>query len=593
MMFSRYFRPFVPGFRVRSQNDVPGFNVDENSSPRAGAWRDARSLGAQAQSYPDAAQALAQQILRFSTSSPQLFAQSTPPIGLAGFRATTQDDVPGFKLRLEDAMPGFNLIENESGLQRQETTRSDGTRPESRPPAWLYKLLTMPVPQLSTAFDPQTGQRIVPYAPLINAGGTYPTTHENEHMAGSTRAYVDETSAPPDLSSVSAPSTEVWPSTDADEWPTSDTEELPSSDAEQWPSSDTEVQSQAPGTAPARAPSPQQAVQQATWETQLPRLPDSQLYSEGGGNKKMEDPRSAPMARLPSSIATPSVRPIADNNFILASARDDAMRQHASANGGSPFGQESVYRIGPNDALPRRDIPADTGTRHSVVASFGSPPAPANTAYQPYSANSAHPRPFEYRGQPFDVKVGNTYAPRNLPLHLANLSGVNTQGTTSASPSMTDAYPEPLVSGAQYAQVVQQNNAILRNPRIDRTTERLLSILTETVESLGAGSGPIFGIQAHFEFAKRVRALNIPGIRTEGVEQSFDLGDIVRYGLEGSVRTDVVLRDRFGTPIAVYDLKTGNAMLSPSRVKELRAAVGVPNIPVIELRYRSESAVLR
>src|SRR4029450_4538395 len=105
MMFSRYFRPFVPGFRVRSQNDVPGFNVDENSSPRAGAWRDARSLGAQAQSYPDAAQALAQQILRFSTSSPQLFAQSTPPIGLAGFRATTQDDGPGFQPRLEDDLP--------------------------------------------------------------------------------------------------------------------------------------------------------------------------------------------------------------------------------------------------------------------------------------------------------------------------------------------------------------------------------------------------------------------------------------------------------------------------------------------------------
>lgn len=158
---------------------------------------------------------------------------------------------------------------------------------------------------------------------------------------------------------------------------------------------------------------------------------------------------------------------------------------------------------------------------------------------------------------------------------------------------MSDAYPEPLIPEAQYAQVVQQNNAILRNPRIDRTTERLLSILTETVESLGAGSGPIFGIQAHLEFAKRVKALNIPGIREEGVEQSFSLGDAARYGAAGSIRTDIVLRDRSGIPIAVYDLKTGNAKLTPSRVREIRDGVGRPNIPVIELRYVDGTAVLR
>ena len=299
------------------------------------------------------------------------------------------------------------------------------------------------------------------------------------------------------------------------------------------------------------------------------------------------------MARLPSGIAAPSVRPIADNSFILANVRNDAMRQHASANGGSPFGQESVYGVGPNNAIRRGDIPANTGIRNSVIASFSFPAAPEDAAYPSYGTNSAHPTPFEYRGQPFDAKVGNTFSPRNQPLHLADLSGVNTQGKTTAGSSMSDAYPEPLIPGAQYAQVIQQNNAILRNPKIDRTTERLLSILTETVESLGAGSGPIFGIQAHFEFAKRVKALNIPGIREKGVEQSFNLGRIVRYGLDGSVRTDIVLRDRSGIPIAIYDLKTGTAKLTPSRVQELRNAVGRQDIPVIELRYVSESAFLR
>jgi hypothetical protein len=289
------------------------------------------------------------------------------------------------------------------------------------------------------------------------------------------------------------------------------------------------------------------------------------------------------VTRRPSGIAPPSVKPITNNSFILANPRDDAMRQHVSANGGSYFGRESVYRIGPNDARARRDVPPNAGIRNSVIASFGYPAAPANTA------SAAHATPFEYRGQPFNAEVNGSYSRHNPPVHLT----ANTQETSTTSPSMSDAYPEPLIPGAQYAQVIQQNNAVLRNPRIDRTTERLLSILTETVESLGGGSGPIFGIQAHFEFAKRVRALNIPGIRIAGVEQSFDLGAVVRYGLDGSVRTDIVLRDRSGIPIAIYDLKTGNAKLTPSRVQELRNAVGGQNIPVIELRYVTESAILR
>ena len=496
-------------------------------------------------------------------------------------------------------MPGFNLIENESGAQRQEAPWSHGTRPESRPPAWLYKLLTMPVPRLSTAFDPQTGRRIVPYAPLINAGGTYPTTAENEHMTGSTLAYVDETSAPPDLSSVSAPSAEEWPSTDAEEWPSPDAEEWPSSDTEErqssdaikWPS-DTEVQSQAPSTAPAWAPRPQQPVQQATWEAQLPRPTNSQLYSEGGGNTKFEDPRSAPMARLPSGIAAPSVRPIADNNFILANARDDAMRQHASANGGSYFGQGSVYRIGLNNARPRRDVPASNGIRNSVIASFGSLPRPRTPRINLMALILRTRRHLGIEVSP-STQTATAVTLAATRLYTSQICLGPTLRGPQAAALIVRRISRTTHSGAQYAQVIQQNNAILRNPRIDRTTERLLSILTETVESLGAGSGPIFGIQAHFEFAKRVKALNIPGIREKGVEQSFDLGRIVRYGLDGSVRTDIVLRDRSGIPIAIYDLKTGNAKLTPSRVQELRNAVGRQDIPVIELRYVSESAILR
>jgi hypothetical protein len=232
-------------------------------------------------------------------------------------------------------------------------------------------------------------------------------------------------------------------------------------------------------------------------------------------------------------------------------------------------------------------LPANTRTaslpnvRRSVIASFDYEGALDRTPHQAYGASSGFGTPLGYTGERFDAKPGNTYY-RNNPLNLADLHGRNIEGNEITRPSMSDAYPEPLIPGAQYAQVVvQRNEAVTGNPRIDRTTERLLSVLADTVQSLGPGAGAIFGIQAHFEFGRRVKELNIPGIREEGVKQSFSIGTIARYGLEGSVRTDIVLRDREGIPIAVYDLKTGNAKLTPSRVREIREALGRPDTQVV------------
>jgi hypothetical protein len=92
-MFNLYFRPFVPGFRVRPQNDVPGFNLDENSGPSERGWPNVMRLGTATPRYPDAAQALAQPILGLPTPSPDFLVQSALPTGLAQFRAARQDDV--------------------------------------------------------------------------------------------------------------------------------------------------------------------------------------------------------------------------------------------------------------------------------------------------------------------------------------------------------------------------------------------------------------------------------------------------------------------------------------------------------------------
>lgn len=287
--------------------------------------------------------------------------------------------------------------------------------------------------------------------------------------------------------------------------------------------------------------------------------------------------------------------PITDQSSRQSPLNENVVTSYAPMSSGYSIGREphnSVelvvprYAHGPrpNDAIS----PPNTDIRGSVVASL------ATRGYQTYGTNSALATPFGHTGQRFGAEPSSTYYRRNDSLSLADLSGRDAEGNKSTQPSISDAYPEPLVSGAQYAQVVVQwNGAVLGNPRIDRTTERLLSILAETVQSLGPGAGPIFGIQAHVEFAKRVKELNIPGIRQEGVEQSFSVGEAVRYGLAGSVRTDIVLRDRDGNPIAVYDLKTGNAKLTPSRVQEIRDTLGLPNIPVIELRYRDEQAISR
>ena len=52
-------------------------------------------------------------------------------------------------------------------------------------------------------------------------------------------------------------------------------------------------------------------------------------------------------------------------------------------------------------------------------------------------------------------------------------------------------------------------------------------------------------------------AMDLPGIGKDGVEQSFKLEDVVNYGVAGSIRTDVVLRDAGDRVMAIYDVKTG------------------------------------
>lgn len=136
--------------------------------------------------------------------------------------------------------------------------------------------------------------------------------------------------------------------------------------------------------------------------------------------------------------------------------------------------------------------------------------------------------------------------------------------------------------------VVQRHRS--GNPDVDRVTQKLEQMLDEVAERLGPGSGPAFGTLVHRGFARAVREADIPGIGRRGVESSFSAGDFVRYGSDGSYRTDVIMRadpDGNGGVIAIWDVKTGSATLSDSRAQELRRAVNVDSyVPLIVLSKR-------
>src|SRR5262249_6246318 len=104
---------------------------------------------------------------------------------------------------------------------------------------------------------------------------------------------------------------------------------------------------------------------------------------------------------------------------------------------------------------------------------------------------------------------------------------------------------------------------------------------------LGKGMTPTqYGTYVHVQFANAVRALNLPGIGTKGVEQSFDAdGANVPYGSYGTIRTDIVLRNKDGRIIGVYDVKTGDATMSPAREDKIREYTRIgPEVPVFILR---------
>ena len=154
---------------------------------------------------------------------------------------------------------------------------------------------------------------------------------------------------------------------------------------------------------------------------------------------------------------------------------------------------------------------------------------------------------------------------------------------------LSDANPDPIIPGAQYAQVQIDidTSALTGLSTIDKTTRKLtqtLADIVDTIEILPDATPQKYGIIVHTFFAEAVRFGDFPGIGISDVETTFSDVPGALYGSKGSIRTDIVLRNEIGDIIAIYDVKTGGAKLTSRRVQEIRDKTGAgPDVPIIEM----------
>lgn len=124
------------------------------------------------------------------------------------------------------------------------------------------------------------------------------------------------------------------------------------------------------------------------------------------------------------------------------------------------------------------------------------------------------------------------------------------------------------------------------NALIDSTTEKLMDILAEVMDRIGPRpdlDAKGYGTLVHTEFAKAVRAADLPGIARDDVERTFGIQEDASHGAKYSIRPDTILRYDDGKIAAIYDVKTGGG-LTRFRIIQLRFMTDSgSDIPVFEL----------
>jgi hypothetical protein len=174
------------------------------------------------------------------------------------------------------------------------------------------------------------------------------------------------------------------------------------------------------------------------------------------------------------------------------------------------------------------------------------------------------------------------YSPDEPRLPAGNPGGGQwtSEGEVAATPTVVNH--GSITPAQQYAStlIIKHPGALTGDPRIDETTNKLVTVLQGVMDTVEYPPGMSPQRQA---FGTTVVAEGLPGIGPGDVEMTFPAGS---YGSSGSVRTDGVLRDDDGNIIAIYDVKTGAADLTPARADQLRTKTEAPsNTPVIQIRF--------
>ena len=114
------------------------------------------------------------------------------------------------------------------------------------------------------------------------------------------------------------------------------------------------------------------------------------------------------------------------------------------------------------------------------------------------------------------------------------------------------------------------------------TLEQLQGAATQAAQGVGEGSRPVHGTLVHSAFKAEVGSLSNTNL---GREVFYLDGEVVPYGTPGSVCLDAVEIGPNDQIQAVYDLKTGNAFLTPTRIAQIRTQLpgGGVGVPVIEV----------
>ena len=113
------------------------------------------------------------------------------------------------------------------------------------------------------------------------------------------------------------------------------------------------------------------------------------------------------------------------------------------------------------------------------------------------------------------------------------------------------------------------------------TEETLTTLATKAAQTVGRGKGAVYGTKVHSEFADLVEGTGDSNLSTE---VSYKGGKVVDYGTPGSIRADVV-EGPIDAPTNVYDLKTGSAELTPSRIAQMQKELpGGSSVPVQQIR---------